>query len=76
MPKPAARCPHCDSPLVEITIDVDGAPLTIDHLDGFAVARVGAAGPVVLSTEDLRPEFNMGAKFTVGRRAFNTPVIF
>ena len=48
MPKPAARCPTCDSPLVEITIDVDGAPLTMSscsgcdlrswHHDGDAVA--------------------------------------
>jgi len=29
VPNPVARCATCDSPLVEITIDVDGAPLTM-----------------------------------------------
>jgi hypothetical protein len=29
VPKPAARCATCDSPLVEITIEVVGAPLTM-----------------------------------------------
>lgn len=37
MPKPAARCATCDSPLVEITIDVDGAPLTMSSCGGCDV---------------------------------------
>jgi hypothetical protein len=34
VPKSAARCASCDSPLVEITIDVDGAPLTMSSCSG------------------------------------------
>jgi hypothetical protein len=37
VPKPAARCATCDSPLVEITIDVDGAPLTMSSCSGCDV---------------------------------------
>jgi hypothetical protein len=37
VPKPAARCANCDSPLVEITIDVDGAPLTMSSCSGCDV---------------------------------------
>jgi hypothetical protein len=37
VPKPAARCHTCDSPLVEITIDVDGAPLTMSSCSGCDV---------------------------------------
>ena len=37
MPKPAARCATCDSPLVEITIEVDGAPLTMSSCSGCDV---------------------------------------
>jgi hypothetical protein len=54
----------------------DFAPLTIDHLDSYAIARIGPtaaapAGPVVLRTDDLRPEFDAGGKFTIGRRIFD-----
>jgi hypothetical protein len=37
VPKPGARCATCDSPLVEITIDVDGAPLTMSSCSGCDV---------------------------------------
>ena len=37
MPKPGARCATCDSPLVEITIDVDGAQLTMSSCSGCDV---------------------------------------
>lgn len=56
----------------------DFAPMMVDHLDGYPVARLGptAARPtrlssVVLSTEDLDPEFAAGGEFTVGRRIFD-----
>jgi hypothetical protein len=50
----------------------DFAPTTIDHLDGLLIARAGGpAGAQILSTGDLRPEFNAGAKFTLGRRIFD-----
>jgi hypothetical protein len=48
----------------------DLAPLTIDYGDGFVVARI-PEGPVVLTTNDLRPEFDSGGKFTIGRRIFD-----
>jgi hypothetical protein len=47
------------------------APLTVDHLDGFPLARLGPSGAVVLSTEDLRTEFAPGGKYTIGRRIFD-----
>lgn len=47
------------------------APLTIDHLDGFDLVTTGVDGPVALRTDDLRPEFDAGGKFTVGRRIFD-----
>jgi hypothetical protein len=37
VPKPSARCAICDSPLVEITLDVDGAPLTMSSCSGCDV---------------------------------------
>jgi hypothetical protein len=37
VPKPVARCAICDSPVVEITIDVDGAPLTMSSCSGCDV---------------------------------------
>jgi hypothetical protein len=37
VPKSAPRCATCDSPLVEITIDVDGAPLTMSSCSGCDV---------------------------------------
>jgi hypothetical protein len=37
VPKPVARCATCDSPLVEISIDVDGAPLTMSSCSGCDV---------------------------------------
>jgi hypothetical protein len=49
----------------------DFAPLTVDHLDGFPLARLGPTGPVALSTEDLRTEFAAGGKYTIGRRIFD-----
>jgi hypothetical protein len=49
----------------------DFAPLTIDHLDGYDLASFGPAGPVALRTDDLRPEFDAGGKFTIGRRIFD-----
>jgi hypothetical protein len=47
------------------------APLTIDHHDSFVVARTGPDGPIALRTDDLRPEFDAGGKFTIGRRIFD-----
>jgi Putative beta barrel porin-7 (BBP7) len=56
----------------------DFAPLLIDHLDGYIVARQGPItgrpnrlGAAVLTTEDLEPEFAAGGKFTVGRHIFD-----
>src|SRR5262245_31487872 len=49
----------------------DFAPLTVDHLDGVALARVGPSGQVVLSTEDLRTEFSAAGKYTIGHRIFD-----
>ena len=49
----------------------DFAPLTMDRLDGVALARIGPSGPVVLSTEDLQTEFAAGGKYTIGRRIFD-----
>ena len=49
----------------------DFVPLTIDHMDGFVVSRIGPTGTTVLTTDDLRPEFNAGGKFTFGRRVFD-----
>jgi hypothetical protein len=49
----------------------DFAPLTIDHLDSQVVATFGPAGPVALRTDSLRPEFDAGGKFTIGRRIFD-----
>jgi hypothetical protein len=37
VPKSVARCTTCDSPLVEITIEVDGAPLTMSSCSGCDV---------------------------------------
>ena len=44
MPKPGARCATCDSPLVEITIEVDGAPLTMSSCSGCDVRSWRADG--------------------------------
>ena len=49
----------------------DFAPLTLDHLDGHALARIGPTGTVILSTEDLRTEFAPGGKYTIGKRIFD-----
>jgi len=54
----------------------DFAPLMVDHLNGFVVARrtplgLGVIGSAVLTTEDLEPEFAAGGKFTIGRRIFD-----
>jgi hypothetical protein len=54
----------------------DFAPLMVDHLNGFVVARrepqgASTLGPAVLTTEDLEPEFAAGGKFTLGRRIFD-----
>jgi hypothetical protein len=43
----------------------------MDRLDGTPLARIGALGANVLTTEDLRTEFAPGGKFTVGRRIFD-----
>ena len=47
VPKPDARCAICDSPLVEITIDVDGAPLTMSSCSGCDVRSWHHAGDAV-----------------------------
>ena len=56
----------------------DFTPLMIDHLNGIPIARLGPTlanptrmGRVVLSTEDLVPEFAAGGEFTIGRRIFD-----
>lgn len=49
----------------------DFAPLTMDRLDGFALASVGPTGPRVLTTEDLRTEVAPGGKYTIGHRIFD-----
>jgi hypothetical protein len=53
----------------------DFAPLTIDYGSDNVVARtflplVPAVGPAALSTNDFRPEFDAGGKYTVGRHIF------
>lgn len=48
----------------------DFAPTTVDFQNTHAIAAVGTAGPVVLSTADLEPEFDAGTRITVGRRIF------
>ncbi|MEX2173849.1 MAG: BBP7 family outer membrane beta-barrel protein [Pirellulaceae bacterium] len=48
----------------------DFAPLTIDYQNDFDIARLGATGETLLDTGELRPEFDAGGKFTVGRRVF------
>lgn len=52
------------------------APLTLDYQEGFKIAQVGPTavtpfGSTVLTTNDLRPEFDAGGKFTLGRRIFD-----
>jgi hypothetical protein len=49
----------------------DFAPLTLDHLEGFDIARVGPSSAPVLTTESLRPEFSANGKYTIGRRIFD-----
>jgi hypothetical protein len=55
----------------------DFAPLRLDYLNGFPLAAIGpttlagSVGPVVLSTEDLQPEFSASGKYTFGRRIFD-----
>jgi hypothetical protein len=51
--KPAARCATCDSPLVEITIDVDGAPLTMSSCSGCDVRSWRHDGDAVDLSEVL-----------------------
>jgi hypothetical protein len=46
----------------------DFAPLTFDNRRGYVVASLGPDGPPVLTTSDLKPEFDAGGKFTIGRR--------
>src|SRR5262245_47316007 len=46
--------------------NADFAPLTMDRLDGMALARIGPSGPTVLTTEDLQTEFAAGGKYTIG----------
>jgi len=53
VPKPVARCATCDSPLVEITIDVDGAPLTMSSCSGCDVRSWRPAGDAVALPEVL-----------------------
>jgi hypothetical protein len=56
----------------------DFAPLTVDYQEDIEIARLGPtppgpgpSGPTVLDTGNLRPEFDSGGKFTVGRRIFD-----
>jgi hypothetical protein len=47
------------------------APLTLDYHDDFDPAVLGLGAAPALDTGDLRPEFDAGGKFTVGRRIFD-----
>ncbi len=54
----------------------DFAPLTLDYQLGYPIAQIGGTaiafpGDVVLTTNDLHPEFDSAGKFTVGRRIFD-----
>lgn len=44
------------------------APTTIDFQNTQDIAALGTSGPIVLSTSDLRPGFDAGGRFTIGRR--------
>ena len=46
----------------------DFAPTTVDFQHTRALAELGTNGTVVLSTADLQPNFDAGARLTVGRR--------
>jgi hypothetical protein len=48
----------------------DFAPTTVDFQNTRAIAVIGTAGPTVLSTADLEPEFDAGTRITIGRRIF------
>jgi hypothetical protein len=48
----------------------DFAPTTVDFQNTRAIAVLGTGGATVLSTADLEPEFDAGARITVGRRIF------
>jgi hypothetical protein len=48
----------------------DFAPTTVDFQNTRAIAAIGTAGRTVLSTADLEPEFDAGARITIGRRIF------
>jgi hypothetical protein len=49
----------------------DFAPTTVDFQNTRALAELGPLGPVVLSTADLQPNFNAGARLTLGHRIFD-----
>ncbi len=48
-------------------VNADFAPLLYDANVGLPLARVGATGTTVLTTNDLKPEFNAGTRITIGR---------
>jgi hypothetical protein len=48
----------------------DFAPTTVDFRDGVEIAELGPAGPTILSTSNLQPEFAAGTRVTIGTRLF------
>lgn len=46
---------------------IDAIALTPNSSDQIELARIGPAGDTVLSTADLRSEYDVGGRFTVGR---------
>lgn len=48
-------------------VNADFAPLMFDTNLGLPLARIGAAGATVLTTNDLKSEFDAGTRLTIGR---------
>lgn len=49
----------------------DFVPMTYDPNGTIELARLGTTGPTVLTTNDLKPEFDSGARILVGRTLGN-----
>jgi hypothetical protein len=72
---PAVPCPPPSNSCVDYFVAhrpngiyaiADFAPLTYDINHNVEIARLGAAGPTVLSTGDLQSDFNAGTRMTLG----------
>lgn len=48
-------------------VNADFVPLMYDANGTFPLARVGATGTTLLTTNDLKPEFDSGGRLTIGR---------